>query len=419
MSGFIPLEEEDETMLVKREPTYFEHIEMRYGVELEICIKFDPDCLKTTIEEYGISLFKTPLLKRFQLYFLYILVKVPIEIRQQYPIIGLQADTFYIFNLLEPINSAKEINFHAANDEEVELMINYKIPIFMEDPTIVCGDYDFTYESRNEYINRNTGLPIELNKSMGIECVSPILKFKGIPEITKIKETLLPFLRLIGLDNGKCFITNKSSGYHVNISARDTLTDKLIPITKYPLLLFILQEFVLKERRYYNSAFRVNPSMWSKPVYRLINEIKGRVTNKKNLFKKLSSVNDELFFNHRGHAANITYPKTSLLLDKDYSIRIKEDEDYPIELLEFRIFRSEKNMEILMDHALYALVIVMKGILSAWDKTNIHGETNMNSVFRNIEKQAEVRGGTRHYKNNKKYLTTKKLRASKKLKKYN
>ena len=71
MSGFIPLEEEDETMLVKREPTYFEHIEMRYGVEIEICIKFDPDCLKTTIEEYGISLFKTPLLKRFQLYFLY------------------------------------------------------------------------------------------------------------------------------------------------------------------------------------------------------------------------------------------------------------------------------------------------------------------------------------------------------------
>jgi hypothetical protein len=419
MSGFVPLEEShNDTSIVKHEPDYFQHIEMRYGIELEICIKFEPDCLKTTMEEYGLALDRTSFLKRFQIYFLYILAKVPREIRELYPLIGLQtSDEFYIFNLLDPLNAAKEINFHATNYQETMSMTNYEIPIFMEDITIVCGDADFTFDRRNDFINRNTGLPIELNKSMGIECVSPILKFRGVPEITKIKETLLPFLRLIGLDNNKCFISNKSSGYHVNVSALDTRTNTLMPITKYPLFLFVLQEFVLKEAKYYNNSFRVDPTMWARPVYRLIEEMKGRVTDKKNLFNKFTRYDRAFSFSRKGHEHNLKYPHSTILLDKEYSIRIKENEidsGPPLELIEFRVFRSEKNMEILMDHALYALVVVMKGILAAWDKTDEHGVTNIDSVFRDIELPRNPHGGTRRSK--KKMYSKKSRTACKKLK---
>lgn len=392
----------DDVPLEKHEPDYFEHIEMRYGVELEICIKFDADCLKTTVEEYGLALERTTLLKRFQIYFLYILAKVPIEIREKYPIIGFISDKYYIFNLHEPKGVLGEINYHEATLQEYMLMLDYEIPIFMEDVTIVCGDHYFSSEQeRLEYINRNTEMPIEINKSIGIECISPILKFKGIPEITKIKETLLPFLRLIGLDNNKCFITNKSSGYHVNVSAFDTQTNKIIPITKYPLFLFVLQEFILKEKKYYTSSFRVEPSMWAQPVYALIEKMKGKVANKKNLFNKISK-----------NGQNIVFPNqtSSLLLNKDYSIRIKQNRKPDLELIEFRVFRSEKNIEILMDHALYALVIVMKGIITAWFKTNNDGKTNMTNVFRGIDFSLQFDGGTRRRKYNRGRLITSKHR---------
>jgi hypothetical protein len=389
-------------VLEKHEPDYFEHIEMRYGVELEICVKFDTDCLKTTLEEYGLALEKTPLLKRFQIYFLHILAKAPIEIREKYPKIAFLSDKYYIFNLPKKgIRHVGEIDYHEASLEENMLILDYEIPIFMEDVTVVCGDHYFSSEQeRLEYKNINTGSGIEINKSIGIECVSPILKFKGVPEITKIKETLLPFLHLIGLVNNKCFLSNKSSGYHVNVSAFDTQTKKTIPITKYPLFLFVLQEFVLKEKKYYTSSFRVEPSIWAEPVYRLIEKMKGKVTNKKNLFNKLSKKGQNIIFPNQS---------SSLLLNKDYSIRIKQSRNPDLELIEFRVFRSEKHIDILMDHALYALVIVMKGILTGWFKTN-DGATNLTNVFHGIEVPLQSGSGTRRRKEKRSRLITSKHR---------
>ena len=97
-------------------------------------------------------------------------------------------------------------------------------------------------------------------------------------------------------------------------------------------------------------------------------------------------------------------------MNKYYSIRIKKSRIPDLELIEFRVFRSEKNIEVLMDHALYALVIVMKGIITAWIKTNEEGVTNMTNVFRGIDFSLQFDGGTRRRKYNRGRLITSKHR---------
>jgi len=313
-----------------------------------------------------------------------------------------------MYNMIIPFNRDGSPNCYLVEDYDERMKIyNYEIPRFEEDVTVVCGDSSSDYLdgpfSNSSIVNRNTGSRIVKNESIAIECISPKLSITGIPNDQNVSESLLPYLNLIGLNNPDCFMTNKSSGLHVNISAIDMLENKLIPITKYPLFLFILNEYIAKERSYYNKEFRIDPSIWSKPVYRMINQLSNlnlpKETTKKNLYALFTNyMKTKVFSQSRRNPENTAYPSTTSLTTKDYGIKIKNDE-----LLEFRVFRSEKKIQKILDNTLYAMVIVMRGILSQWENTSPEGIINLDTIL----KPSKVEGGYKKTRTNKNKKRTK------------
>jgi hypothetical protein len=389
---------------LKQEPEYYNNIKMQYGIELEICIRVNSECLQRKGDVSKNLSFDT-LKEKFEMYFENILAKAPEASRQLYPIVALnQIGQVYIYNVLDPYKRDGSLNYYKATSTDKQKIMNYEIPIFEEDVTVVCGDSSSEYLegpfANKTIINRNTGTGIINNESIGIECISPKLSITGIPDDQKISESLLPYLNLIGLNNPKCFMSNKSSGLHVNISAVDLIKNESIPITKYPLFLFVLNEYLVKERSYYNKEFRIDPSMWSKPVYRMINQLPNlklpnEFTKKDlyDLFTKYSKTKS--FSQYLRKSGNIGYPSSTSLTTKDYGIKIKSDE-----LLEFRVFRSEKKIQKIIDNILYAMVIIMRGILSQWENTSSEGVINTDTIL-NIP---GVKGG---YKKTRRYINKK------------
>jgi len=394
---------------LKQPPEYYNNIKMQYGIELEICIRVNPECLQRTGDVSKNLSFDT-LKEKFEMYFENILVKAPEASRQLYPIVALnQVGQVYIYNVLDPYKRDGSLNYYKATSTDTQKIVNYEIPIFEEDITVVCGDsssenLDGPYANKT-IINRNTGSRLIKNESIGIECISPKLSITGIPDDQKISESLLPYLNLIGLNNPGCFMTNKSSGLHVNISAIDMLQHKIIPITKYPLFLFILNEYIAKERSYYNKEFRIDPSMWSKPVYRIINKMPNlklpKEFTKKDMYNLFTNYKKEKQFNQTDRkTGNTGYPRTTSLTTKEHGIKIKSQE-----LLEFRVFRSEKKIQKIIDNTLYAMVIVMRGILSQWENTSPEGIINLDTIL-NIP---GLKGG---YKKTRRYISKKRMRGT-------
>jgi hypothetical protein len=386
---------------LKRDPDYYKNIKMQFGIELEICIRLSPQCL---IRKGDLTrdLEHVSLKEKFDMYFENILVKAPLASRQLFPRIALNTEgNIYVYNLLEPFNHNGLPNVSlVTNYEEREKIYNYEIPQFEEDVTVICGDSMSDYLngpfSNATVVNRNLGTRIVKNKSIAFECISPKLSITGIPNDQNISESLLPYLNLIGLNNPDCFMTNKSSGLHVNISAIDILENTLIPITKYPLFLFILDEYISKERNYYNTEFRIDTSMWSKPVYRMINQLSELNLPKdmttKNIYDLFTDYRKAKEFNKsRKNPSNSGYPTTTYLKNKEYGLKIKNND-----ILEFRVFRSEKKIQKILDNTLYAMVIVMRGILFYWDKLPVKGGYKKTRSKR-IKKI--IRNTTKHRKN--------------------
>ena len=394
---------------LKQEPGYYNNIKMQYGIELEICIRVNPECLQRKGDVSKDLSFDT-LKEKFEMYFENILSKAPEASRQLYPIVALnQIGQVYIYNVLDPYKRDGSLNYYKPSSTDTQKIMNYEIPIFEEDVTVVCGDSSpenlegpFSNET---LVNRNSGSRIIKNGSIAFECISPKLSITGIPDDQKISESLLPYLSLIGLNNPNCFMTNKSSGLHVNISAIDMLQNKIIPITKYPLFLFVLNEYIAKERSYYNKEFRIDPSMWSKPVYRIINKMPNlklpKEFTKKDMYNLFTNYKKEkLFSQYDRKTGNAGYPRTTSLTTKEHGIKIK-----PQELLEFRVFRSEKKIQKILDNTLYAMVIVMRGILSQWENTSPDGIINLDTIL-NIP---GVKGG---YKKTRRHINKKRQRGT-------
>ena len=355
-----------------QEPTYIDNIEFRFGVEIEICIRIQDGC----IENKGIPISEVGFYDKFKMYFDSILSKASPALKKRFPRIAMKnEDTqFFLYDLL----NNKEIFVEKGSREE-NAIESCEVPRFEIDLSVRCGD---SLNSQSSVINRNTGEKIESYKSIAIECISPILSFKGVPTNEKIKEALLPYLEFIGLFKQECFMTNVSAGYHVNVSAYDLKKKELVPLTKYPLLLFVLDEYIKKEREYYASNFRVDTSDFAKPIYKLTNSLlKQKPELRKNklaLFKALTDPRN-------------TYPKNSWITRKKFGVRVK-----PMEILEFRVYRSEKNIELLIDNAMYSLVIVMNAMMNMWTKRSpVSGLANVNSLF-----EGGARRKTRRARNN-------------------
>ena len=340
-------------------PEYYKNIEMRFGVELEICIRINPDCLQSSFTR---DLYTIPFQERFHIYFDQFLSQAPIAIRKLYPEIAMKSDEYgeggtlyYIYNLRNPLKKGahgkKERNVRRATiDEKTNIVTNYPMPIFEQDTSVICGDVSHYEFQKNMVINRNTKRFITMNESIGIECISPILRFQGIPNSKLVEHTLHSYFQLIGLGKPQCFMTNKTTGFHVNVSAYDTIENTILPITKYPMFMYILQQYIAKEREYYRTEFRQDRTDWAKPVYAMYNQM---LEKKPTLLNKPEKQYDIL--------TSVSHPKTSLL-HKEFGINIKENE-----LLEFRVFQSDKRVDQLVFNTVISLTIVMNGILQFWD----------------------------------------------------
>jgi hypothetical protein len=359
-----------------QEPSYMDNIEFRFGVEIEICIRIKEGCLEspkgipTTREFFSEFSFYD----KFRVYLNSILSKAPPAIKQMFPEVAMKNKDTQSF--LFRFSDNKEI-FVETNSEEERRIESYEIPRFEIDESVRCGD---SLDSNSQIVDRNTGGLVEPWKSIAIECISPILRLRGIPTPEKIRHALLPYLELIGLMKQECFMTNSSAGYHVNLSTFDLKKQKVLPLTRFPLLLFVLDEYIKKEREYYASEFRVDPSAFARPLYTMTNVLlKQRPdlrTNKKAFFQALTDPSFMVRFKPGPNNDKPTFPKNSWIARKKYGIKMKQ-----YEILEFRVFKSDKRIDAMIDNVNYSMVILMNALLNFWTKRDPSGLANLADIF--------------------------------------
>jgi ankyrin repeat protein len=183
-------------------------LQVRFGVELEICVKLTEECGHDTnmeqnnIEnEYWIDLFgmyaksmlsKSPLAEKMRKRYKYMYVSD-----------GEKYGVDYILNL-----TTFEI------EETENTVIAYDKPFFTLDTSVVCGDYEQTPNRRNSYMPN-------IKNTFHMEMVSPIM--------TTLDE-LKDLLEFVGMQK-PCFVSNDTAGFHVNVSLLNKNTNKTIPLT--------------------------------------------------------------------------------------------------------------------------------------------------------------------------------------------
>jgi hypothetical protein len=385
-----------------------DYIETRFGVELETCIRVQPDCIDPSTNE-NINLRALSFQKKFDMYFKSILAPYCVSnptFAAKYKFVALNTsyddgnDTrykSYIYSLTEPFLTSGEINFHESTLAEKELIRSYSIPIFEEDSTIECGDSLMenpndpnVNNTKNFPYNENMGAIIKKNKSFSIECITPILSISGQVTYDKVMEAINEMLSFYGLSNPSCFIPNFSTGFHVNISLFDTRTNMPVNITYKKFYAHLLEIFTKYEENVYNSVRSRKPvtyrgdlkptwqTIWAEPLSPVYNRlkqfadnmiethVKDLPANTKNKMKKY--VLRELLLIHESNNDNTNvsqfqpFIRTFLrgqmenidrLSGKTRSIKKKGPH-----LLEFRLFQSERDISLLAKYIFDVIKIV-------------------------------------------------------------
>jgi len=314
----------------------------KFGVELEICVRVGPECIKY---EGTKKLSNIDHRERFDMYFKYILVpnaRANPDLIRLFPLICYNFVQMqpYIYDLRDPFEAdGQTVRKHDPNPEEADLVYSYALPIFTDDPTVVCGDADAWNSSYTTRIYNNTlRRHQQLGDSIGFEMISPVLEIRGEATPAKITESLHPLLFLFGMNRTNCFMSNFTSGFHVNVSIeRD---GSVLPITKTPLIHHIMKEYIDYETENYALVRSKRPlenptytSHWAKPMQR---RIKPENKSYANIFT------------------------SNFLKIKEGGLKIKDDE-----ILEFRLFQSESDIELLEKYTRDAIRIVHKGVASS------------------------------------------------------
>lgn len=191
-------------------------LEVLFGVELEICAKLTPECAgEASGKRMNPAIFQQKeWTELFELFSRFILKKSPKaalmskRYGHMYVSSGQKYGVSHILNLntfrLETLSEPKKIA--------------YDRPFFTVDRSVVCGDY----QVREGYANRRPNYMPAIDETFHLELVSPILK-----SLDELRD-LLDFL---GMRSGACFVANDSAGFHVNVSLRNKVTQKPIPLT--------------------------------------------------------------------------------------------------------------------------------------------------------------------------------------------
>ena len=199
-------------------------IDVRFGVELEMCIKLDKACTgenihiepralnvgksrKLGVEGLYYSQIKVQWIDKFLKYAEHYIKPNPItpKIRDKYQYVFVKGWSKYSVDYIYDLTDFT-LKPHSGR-------IDYTKPFFNTDGSLFCGDSSNFNASKNP----------ELLNTFNMEFITPILS-----SIDDLKD----LLEFIGLTKKGCFITNKSAGYHVNISLFDKNEGKPLPLTE-------------------------------------------------------------------------------------------------------------------------------------------------------------------------------------------
>jgi hypothetical protein len=202
---------------------FIEDIEPRFGVELEICVKLTPACLRTRID---VDPRTDPWIKMFGIYAEHYIKDTPVAKRlaSKYGYVYVTDNEKYGYSYIYDLHSFK------LTPEKGK--IAYDRPFFTIDRSVYCGDHmpgagkpvhGTRRASREGRRMTLRNMDAALKNTFHIEFVSPILDNY---------DDLEDCLRLIGLGRPRCFISNMSAGFHVNASLINTKTGKQVALSK-------------------------------------------------------------------------------------------------------------------------------------------------------------------------------------------
>jgi hypothetical protein len=204
-------------------------LETRFGVEVEACIRTTPDCIDFNTEYVNlIPGFKG----KFDYYYQNMITKTKhfkeLADRYKYLVaINREGGEYvnYYYDMSDPTlpgmtydklleKKYKEVGTNVGDIYHpyqqivqeavrgiVEKGVQYELPTFVDDISILCGDTELQLTKEKHDIDVH---------SFRFECITPILSIQGYPTKDKIRAALYPLLSLFGLDKPACFIQNYS-----------------------------------------------------------------------------------------------------------------------------------------------------------------------------------------------------------------
>ncbi len=268
-------------------------IAIKYGIELEICVKLDKKCIGKDINTNEIiyshrggantiiSLLEKPTewIDLVNIY-LYNYIKLRAQNNQHIKNILKKAAAKYRYIIIS--NTPKNKNYYYIYDlNNLKIIhldeprkIDYTKPIITTDVSVICGDYKYLEGTRfmNGYKDLNEKNIEAINNTFHIEFVTPILTAEpitGRKGMIYDLEPLKELFELIGMDKKDCYISNKSQGLHVNLSLVNKNTNKTIPLLQQ----FFKEEFFPKYIEWEKTAYpkyRLFESTYAKPLHSFI-----------------------------------------------------------------------------------------------------------------------------------------------------
>jgi hypothetical protein len=296
------------------------NITIKYGVELEICVKLDEKCIGKNINTFPIRYTHRDRFVDFNkttnkdsprewLHLVAIYLDGYIkdrldsikssekpEDRSKYLSFIDNIRNVYKFIIITdtPKNTEYKYIYDLYKLELIELeepgKIDYTKPIITTDASVICGDYSYLYEIwriptlgaiKKEYrITKDN----DINNTFHIEFVTPILSCT--PKVGKegLEYNLSPLqhlFELIGMDKEGCYVTNKSQGLHVNISLMNNKTKKPLPLLLEFFNTQFFKDYLEWEMVAYHK-YRSGVSQYAKPLYGFI-----KPNNYTNAFSKI------------------------------------------------------------------------------------------------------------------------------------
>lgn len=278
-----------------------ENVEVRFGVELEMCIKLDKVCIgenplftprplntsrtKMGVEGQYYSTVRIQWVDKFLKYAEHYIKGNPItpKMYEKYGYVFVKGWGKYTADYIYDLSDFTLKPYKGR--------VDYTKPFFNED-ALYCGD------SKSFNAEKNP----ELTNTFNMEFITPILS-----SLDELKD----LLEFIGLEKKGCFLTNHSTGYHVNVSLMDTSTGKSVVLNK----------------QYFENHFYPRFKTWEIESYP---KIRSQQTE---FAKPLSSMANSAVYN-------------TVKSDKYHTVYIKNDDLY-----EIRAFGASANIPTLLDYA--------------------------------------------------------------------